>query len=38
MELSDYHMHVPVKNMQITEDIHMFFEHMMMTILGDMKD
>lgn len=31
-ELSDYSMHVPVDDMQITEDIHMIFDHMMMRI------
>lgn len=30
----DYSMHVPVMDMQITEDIHMFFDHMMMCILS----
>lgn len=32
--IADYKMHVPVENMQITEDIHMFFDHMMMSILS----
>lgn len=31
--LADYHLHVPVDNMQITEDLHMGFDHMMMWIL-----
>lgn len=31
-ELADYSMHVPVDDMQITEDIHMIFDHMMMRI------
>ena len=31
-ELADYVMHVPVDDMQITEDIHMSFDHMMMRI------
>ena len=31
-ELADYKMHVPVEDMQITEDIHMIFDHMMMRI------
>lgn len=31
-ELSDYHMHVPSFSMQIVEDIHMIFNHMMMTL------
>lgn len=34
-EIADYKMHVPVENMQITEDIHMFFDHMIMHILSD---
>jgi D-sedoheptulose 7-phosphate isomerase len=33
-ELSDYHLHVPIDNMQITEDVHMVFDHMMMWILA----
>ena len=34
-ELADYHMHVPVDDMQITEDIHMSFDHMMYRVLID---
>ena len=30
--LSDVSMHVPVDNMQITEDIHMVFDHLMMSL------
>lgn len=30
--LADYHLHVPVMSMQITEDVHMIFDHMMMSI------
>lgn len=30
--LSDVKLHVPVKSMQITEDIHMIFDHLMMSI------
>ena len=30
--LSDYRLHVPVEDMQITEDIHMSFDHMIMQI------
>jgi D-sedoheptulose 7-phosphate isomerase len=30
--LSDFHMHAPAKDMQIVEDIHMSFDHMMMKI------
>jgi len=29
----DLSLHVPIKNMQITEDIHMIFDHLMMTVL-----
>lgn len=32
-QLVDVSMHVPVKNIQITEDIHMIFDHLMMTVL-----
>jgi D-sedoheptulose 7-phosphate isomerase len=31
-KLADYHMHVPVQDMQMTEDVHMTFVHMMMRI------
>jgi len=31
--LVDLSLHVPIKNMQITEDIHMIFDHLMMTVL-----
>ena len=31
--MTQYHMHVPVDNMQFTEDLHLIFDHMMMTIL-----
>lgn len=34
-EMADYHMHVPVDDMQITEDIHMSFDHMMYRVLTD---
>jgi D-sedoheptulose 7-phosphate isomerase len=34
-EMSDYQMHVPINDMQITEDIHMHFDHMMMKVLGE---
>lgn len=30
--LSDISLHVPVQSMQVTEDIHMIFDHMMMSI------
>ena len=32
-ELSDVSLHVPLDNMQITEDVHIIFNHMMMYIL-----
>ena len=31
-ELADLSLHVPVNSMQITEDIHMVFDHLMMSI------
>lgn len=31
-EMADYSLHVPVNSMQITEDIHMVFDHLMMSI------
>jgi D-sedoheptulose 7-phosphate isomerase len=31
-KVSDYHLHVPADDMQITEDLHMGFDHMMMQI------
>lgn len=33
MGLSDYRLHVPVDNMQIVEDIHMMFDHLIMYTL-----
>ncbi len=33
-ELADYHMHVSIEDMQITEDLHMAFDHMMYFVLG----
>lgn len=36
-ELAKYSIHVPVENMQITEDIHLVLNHMMMYILSGMK-
>ncbi len=30
--LSDYSLHAPVNSMQVTEDLHMFFDHMIMSI------
>lgn len=32
--LSDINLHVPLNNMQITEDVHIIFNHMMMYILS----
>ena len=34
-QLADYHMHVPVDDMQITEDVHMSFDHMMYRVVTD---
>lgn len=34
-ELADYHMHVAVNDMQLTEDVHMAFDHMMYRVLTD---
>lgn len=31
-ELCDYSLHAPIQSMQITEDVHMFFDHLMMSI------
>lgn len=31
-ELSDISLHAPIKSMQITEDIHMIFDHLMMSV------
>lgn len=31
-ELSDVSLHVPINSMQITEDVHMVFDHLMMSI------
>ena len=32
-QLADFNLHVPVQDMQITEDIHMILDHMLMKIL-----
>lgn len=32
-ELSDISLHVPINSMQVTEDIHMVFDHLMMSML-----
>lgn len=34
-ELADYHMHVPIDDMQIAEDLHLSFNHMMYQVLAD---
>lgn len=34
IELADYKMHVNVDDMQVAEDIHMIFDHMIMRVLG----
>lgn len=34
MGIGDISLHVPIDNMQITEDIHMMYDHMMMYILA----
>ena len=31
-QLTDVSLHVPVMNMQLSEDIHIFFDHLMMTV------
>ncbi len=35
-ELADYHMHTEIDDMQIAEDIHMIFDHMMFFVLGSL--
>lgn len=35
MQMADYKMHVAVDDMQIVEDIHMIFDHMMMRVFCD---
>jgi D-sedoheptulose 7-phosphate isomerase len=35
MELSDIKLHVPIENMQIVEDIHMMFDHLMMYTISN---
>lgn len=34
IKVADYYIHVNIDNMQISEDLHMFFDHLMMSILG----
>ncbi|MCM1284289.1 MAG: SIS domain-containing protein [Clostridium sp.] len=36
-KLAKYHVHVNIENMQITEDLHLVLDHMMMYILSGMK-
>lgn len=31
-QMADYNLHVPIDSMQITEDVHMFFDHLMMSV------
>lgn len=33
-KIADIHLHVPIDNMQVTEDLHMVFDHLLMTVLG----
>jgi D-sedoheptulose 7-phosphate isomerase len=33
-KIADYPLHVPIDNMQITEDVHMIFDHLIMWILA----
>lgn len=35
MQMADYNLHVPVDDMQIAEDIHMVFVHLMMRLFND---
>lgn len=35
MELADFHMHCAIEDMQIVEDIHMTFDHMMYRVITD---
>jgi len=35
MELADYNLHVPIDNMQVTEDIHMMLNHLMMWVISN---
>lgn len=32
-QISDYHMHAPIDDMQIAEDIHMIFDHMLLRVI-----
>ena len=33
-ELADFHMHVNIEDMQIAEDVHMMFDHMLMRVIS----
>ena len=33
-ELADYHMHVDIEDMQIAEDVHIMFDHMLMRVIS----
>lgn len=35
IKLTDYHMHVNIDDMQISEDVHMIFDHMLMRVLSN---
>lgn len=37
-KLSDIRLHVPVDNMQITEDLHMVYNHLMMAVLHEVEN
>lgn len=37
LELADYRMHVVIEDIQIVEDLHMMFDHMLMRVLGRIK-
>lgn len=32
MKMADYHLHAPIDDMQVTEDVHIIFNHLMMKI------
>lgn len=36
--LADYRMHVNIDDMQIAEDVHMMFDHMMMRVIGQLNE
>ncbi len=37
-EMADYSIHVDIDDMQISEDVHMMLDHMMMHVLSNMKE